>query len=129
MYSTRIGTVAMTTTAISGGHCVAYRSWNCAMPSGRVQLGRSWRMIVGQKKPFQVPWNWRIATAAMAGVASGSTTRANVGKNPAPAVFAGLSGGAGDRQEELTQEEDRRPGDREHEDDSDVLLLVLEQPE
>ena len=45
----------------------------------------------GQKKPFQVPWNWRIATAARAGPASGSMTRQNVVKNPAPSIRAASS--------------------------------------
>ena len=47
--------------------------------------------MTGQKKPFQVPWNWRIATAASAGPASGSITRQNVVKKPAPSIRAASS--------------------------------------
>ena len=47
--------------------------------------------MTGQKKPFQVPWNWRIATAARAGPASGSITRQNVVKKPAPSIRAASS--------------------------------------
>ena len=49
----------------------------------------------GQKKPFQVPWNWRIATAARAGPASGSITRQNVVKKPAPSILAASSSSRG----------------------------------
>ena len=45
----------------------------------------------GQKNAFHVPWNWRIATADSAGVASGSITRQNVVKKPAPSIRAASS--------------------------------------
>ena len=69
MYSTRIGIVAITTTAVKAGQFVWNRPRNWASPSGSVQWLRSWRSTSGQEKLFQAPWNWRIATAATAGVA------------------------------------------------------------
>ena len=86
-----MGRVARTMTAINGAHCVWYRSWNCAIASGMVQKSRSRRRITGQKNPFQVPWNWRIATAARAGEASGSMIRQKVWRYPAPSMRAASS--------------------------------------
>ena len=62
-----------------------------ASPSGSVRWSGSFRKTTGQKKLFQVPWNWRIATAASAGVVSGSITRRKVVKKPAPSTLAASS--------------------------------------
>ena len=43
MYSTRIGIVAITTTAVKAGQFVWNRPRNWASPSGSVQWLRSWR--------------------------------------------------------------------------------------
>ena len=43
MYNTRIGIVAITTTAVKAGQFVWKRPRNWASPSGRVQWLRSWR--------------------------------------------------------------------------------------
>ena len=48
--------------------------------TGTVYWSGRWRRMYGQKKPFHVPWNWRIATAASAGPASGSITNRKVVK-------------------------------------------------
>ena len=85
-----MGIVARTTIAISGGQLV----WNSVRKKvNAIGIVKYWRSskTSGQKNAFHVPWNWRIATADSAGVASGSITRQNVVKKPAPSIRAASS--------------------------------------
>ena len=77
--------------AIRSFQSVPYVNENCATPTWIVQCGGDCRIRFAQKKSFHVPWNSRIATAASAGPASGSITRQNVLKYPAPSSFAASS--------------------------------------
>ena len=100
--------VAITTTAISGGQFVLKPpDVRKARARAAACSGRSCRKMSGQKKLFQVPWNWRMATAARAGPASGSITRQKVVKKPGAVDPGGLLQLARDRQEVLAQQEDR----------------------
>ena len=73
--------MATTTIAISGGQLVWKAPWYWLMPNGSVQCSRIGpKKRAGQKIPFHVPWNWRMATAASAGVASGRITCQKVWK-------------------------------------------------
>ena len=84
--------VATTTIAINGGQLVWKTPWNWTMPKGRVQCSSPGpKKTAGQKSPFHVPWNCRIATAASAGPASGRMTFQKVWKWPAPSIRAASS--------------------------------------
>src|SRR6478752_2293109 len=84
--------VARTTMAISGGQFVVNSVRKKASAIGTVKFWRSGaKKTSGQKNEFHVPWNWRIATADRAGVASGSITRQKVVKKLAPSIRAASS--------------------------------------
>ena len=111
--------VDITTTAISGGQFVLkppeVTNENSAERQ-RVVVG-SWSRMTGQKKLFQVPWNWRIATAARAG-AGERQHHPPERREEAGAVDPGrLLEVARDRQEVLAHQEDARRRDRQDRDD------------
>ena len=115
--------VASTTSAISGGQFVA-KPAGCNRKKLRPRAaspGPAAAGARGQKKPFHVPWNWRIATAASAGPASGSITREEGREEPGAVDPRRLLELARDRQEVLAQQEDARRRDGQHQDHPGVL--------
>ena len=76
-----------------------------------------------------MPWNWRIATAARAGPASGSITRQNVVKKPAPSIRAASSRSRGIDRKYWRIRKIARRRDGQDEDDADVLADAPRQAE
>src|SRR3989304_4070090 len=84
----RIGTTATVDPAISRFHAVAYRPCRLDSPTGRVMRSGEFTMISGHRKLFQLATNENTASVAIAGSASGSTSRRNTVRCPAPSINA-----------------------------------------